>query len=305
MEQIKDDCQAFLRESECDAIAVAVVNFVKNSFETVQYSKLLGTIDQDTRKIYYDLASLSKPLTLSLGYFANPSIVTNDMMLLLNHRGGLPAWGLLPKHGWQEIIQSYSIKESDTLYSDYSALRLMLEYNAKSEENIHKVCRKILDSEVIFWKDLPEAALCIQCGYRDGKPNMGVVHDPNAYVINDYVGHAGMFGTIEGAAKSLLNFNKSLNLISVVTDDIKKVPEQRFHLGWDTVSKDGTSTAGVGCSENTFGHLGFTGTSIWIDPVRMAGLVVLTNAVKHYWYDKDVLNKYRKKMGTWVWQKFS
>lgn len=302
MELFKDDCWKLLNESNCDAVSIAIVDFTRQNFQTIQMSKRAGEIIEDSRAIFYDLASVSKPLTLSLGYFLNPEIVSADMLLLLNHRAGLPAWGLLPKHGWQEIIKSYPIKESETLYSDFSALRFMLEYNERSPQKIHDVCKKIWDQEVYFWKELPADSFCLQCGYVNGRPNVGIVHDPNARVIDDYVGHAGLFGTVGGVAQTLLNFNNNLKFISKISASIKQAKKKtRFHFGWDTVDLEGNSLAGKGCSELTFGHLGFTGTSIWIDPKRMIGVVFLTNAVKHYWYDKDVLNFYRRKIGAKIW----
>lgn len=306
MEQIKEDCWHLLTGSNCDAVGIAIVDFDKNNFQTFQYSKLAGEIVEDNRKIYYDLASVSKPLTLSLGYFLNPQIVTDEMLLLLNHQSGLPAWGLLPKHGWKEIINSYSIKKSETLYSDFGALRFMLEYNERSQKNIHEVCKDIWDDEVYFWKELPEESLCLQCGYYQGKANVGIVHDPNAKVIDDYVGHAGLFATLDGVSNTLLKFNQNLKLLKKISDNIKSEDKKKkYHLGWNTVADVNDTLAGAGCSEFTFGHLGFTGTSVWIDPLRGIGTVFLSNAVKHFWYDKEVLNIYRKKIGARIWRNFS
>jgi len=52
--------------------------------------------------------------------------------------------------------------------------------------------------------------------------------------------------------------------------------------------------AGSRANLSTFGHLGFTGTSIWIDSERKVGTVILSNATQNYWYDKAELNKLRK-----------
>ena len=50
-------------------------------------------------------------------------------------------------------------------------------------------------------------------------------------------------------------------------------------MGWDTPSRNGKSSAGDLYSKNSFGHLGFTGTSIWIDPDNQVVIVLLTNRV--------------------------
>ena len=52
-----------------------------------------------------------------------------------------------------------------------------------------------------------------------------------------------------------------------------------YALGWDTPSQNGHSSAGDYFSKNTFGHLGFTGTSLWIDPDKNIIVVLLTNRV--------------------------
>jgi CubicO group peptidase (beta-lactamase class C family) len=51
----------------------------------------------------------------------------------------------------------------------------------------------------------------------------------------------------------------------------------------------------------TFGHLGFTGTSIWIDPQKKKGHVILTNATKKYYYDRQGLNDLRRQIGEAIW----
>jgi CubicO group peptidase (beta-lactamase class C family) len=80
-------------------------------------------------------------------------------------------------------------------------------------------------------------------------------------------------------------------------------PKHRFVNGWDRAQDLENTLAGTGCSEHTFGHLGFTGTSIWIDPVKKLGHVILSNATKLYWYDKQDLNNFRRLIGQRIWQK--
>ncbi len=60
--------------------------------------------------------------------------------------------------------------------------------------------------------------------------------------------------------------------------------------------------AGNGASDRVFGHLGFTGTSIWIDSACKFGYTLLTNATKDYWYAKKDLNQFRKNLGGLLWQ---
>ena len=155
----------------------------------------------------------------------------------------------------------------------------------------------------VFWKDLNDE-YCPSTGFRSGREIRGVVHDPNAYVIDEFCSHAGAFATIEGLAKTFLKLNESTDFIKRVADEAEKKCEQRFIWGFDTASKDGNSLAGNGCFKHTFGHLGFTGTSIWIDPQKMIGSLLFSNATKWFWYDKVLLNELRRHTGRRVWENY-
>jgi CubicO group peptidase (beta-lactamase class C family) len=300
METISRIIQALLPNEEFDALAVGVVDFKQDKFKFIEASQDdEQLLIQEERTYYYDLASLTKPLTNSLSFFLNPSAFDEKMLLCLNHRGGLPAWGLLPQLGWKEMIKAYTIRESLTLYSDFSALRVMLELGQKSISQ-KQLCQQVWDEEVLNWLDLPEQAPTLQYGFKRGEPNFGEVHDPNAWVIREFCSHAGLFGTITGVLRTLLNYQKQTDFISQVASDLKK-HDHRFSFGWDRVQNPLESLSGVGCGKNTFGHLGFTGTSIWIDPDRMLGHVILSNATKKYWYQKQGLNDLRRAIGEIVW----
>jgi CubicO group peptidase (beta-lactamase class C family) len=84
-------------------------------------------------------------------------------------------------------------------------------------------------------------------------------------------------------------------------NSILKQSSHRFNGGWDRVENIENTFAGLGCSKETFGHLGFTGTSIWIDTNKKLGHVILANATKHYWFDKFEFNKLRKNIAQQVW----
>jgi len=304
MDNLKEFSKDFLNGQTFDALAVGIIDFSKKSFESFELEKGSGLDTIETPEIFFDLASVSKPLTNGVGYLLKQKEITEPMNLVLNHRGGLPAWGLLPKNGWQDIICGYSINESETLYSDYSALRFMLEFNKNFEMDLHTSAADIWDKDLCFWKDLKKEQRCIQNGYKAGKANYRSVHDPNAYTINDKVSHAGLFATIDGVCKTLLNINEKLDLLDVMTKDLAlNNHENRFVNGWDRATDLEKTLAGKGCSEHTFGHLGFTGTSVWIDSVKKLGHVILSNATKYYWYDKTNLNDFRREIGAKIWEK--
>lgn len=296
MEKLKTNAQKFFQSQDFDALALGIVNFKSGDFESFQLDKA-----NNPSPVYFDLASLTKPLSNSLAFFSAPERVSAEMKLLLNHRGGLPAWGLLPKHGWREIIQSYPVKESETLYSDFSALRFMLEFDKGQGPALRQTAQATWDKEVLFWKDLRPEQRTVQNGFVKGRPNYRAVHDPNAFNLGEFVSHAGLFGTVEGVCRTLLNFENKFELIERMQRDLANNPGHRFVNGWDTVSDPSNTLAGDGCSPQVFGHLGFTGTSIWIDPVKNLGQVLLCNATKIHWYDKSELNKFRKSFGELIW----
>lgn len=274
-----------------DVISVGVIDFKSSQFEA---------FSTRPEPVYFDLASLTKVLTNSLGYFLEPKLFDEKTLLCLSHRGGLPAWGLLPKTGWKEIIRSYVIKESATLYSDYSALRVMLELEDKGGD-LKSICQKVWDKELVYWTELPERVALVQYGYEHGEGLFGVVHDPNARNIGSFCSHAGLFSTLEGLCRTLLSYQEKTDFISKVKTDLG-THSHRFSYGWDRVEIPENTLAGKGCGKFTFGHLGFTGTSIWIDPDRMLGHVILSNAVKEHWFDKSGLNDLRRAVGEQVWK---
>ncbi|MBL7665779.1 MAG: serine hydrolase [Bacteriovoracaceae bacterium] len=311
MEALKKTAFKLLVDQNFDSLAVGVIDFSKKSFESFEMKKYPEFVEESlTPHMYFDLASVTKPLTLALSYFLHQDKFDDEMKLLLNHQAGLPDWGLLSKKNWKDEVSCYPIKKSPTLYSDYSALRLMLEFESRTKKNMQKECAKIWDAECVFWKDLPENAICPPTGFRAGRPIIGAVHDPNAYNIGEFCSHAGLFATVAGLCRTLLNFNQELDLIK----EMKKAMQQRdsastFVNGWDTttisdhqrIKKNESSLAGKGCSDLTFGFLGFTGTSVWIDPEMNRGQVILTNGTKNYWYSRTGLNALRRKLGEEIW----
>jgi len=115
----------------------------------------------------------------------------------------------------------------------------------------------------------------------------GYVHDENAKSIGGVAGHAGLFSTASDLAifsQMMLNGGiygwKRLFKSETVNDFTKKanvVEGSSRALGWDTPS--GKASGGRYLSESSFGHTGFTGTSLWIDPNNQLFVILLTNAV--------------------------
>ncbi len=111
------------------------------------------------------------------------------------------------------------------------------------------------------------------------------VHDERAWYMDGVAGHAGLFssaGDLAIYAQMLLNGGKYAGKRYLSEAIIKKFTSKQSKFnnrgyGFDRKSLDGFSTAGSLSSKQTFGHLGFTGTSMWIDPTKDLAIILLTN----------------------------
>jgi CubicO group peptidase (beta-lactamase class C family) len=137
-----------------------------------------------------------------------------------------------------------------------------------------------------------------RCPWR-GRTLIGEVHDDNTYAMGGVSGQAGLFGTIEdvGAAADawLASFLRGGGVFepSLVRQFWHRsdVPGSTRALGFDTPSPT-ASQAGGHFGPNTVGHLGFTGTSLWIDPDRELIVALLTNRI-HPTRENDTIKQFR------------
>ena len=109
----------------------------------------------------------------------------------------------------------------------------------------------------------------------------GEVQDENASVLGGVAPHAGLFSTAEDLAKfaqAMLNHGSPIlrpETVALFTRRESTPPGTSRALGWDTPSAP--SQSGKYFSPQSFGHLGYTGTSLWIDPARQLSITLLTN----------------------------
>lgn len=133
---------------------------------------------------------------------------------------------------------------------------------------------------------LRRTAASENCPWRD-RIVWGEVHDPNAAAMGGVAGHAGLFST----ADDVMRFAQIwLDVWHGRSDLLPRDAVREFSrhqegpedsvwaLGWDRPTPGGSSS-GRHFSENSIGHLGFTGTSVWIDLDKQAIIVMLTNRV--------------------------
>ncbi|MBK6684092.1 MAG: serine hydrolase [Deltaproteobacteria bacterium] len=115
----------------------------------------------------------------------------------------------------------------------------------------------------------------------------GQVHDENARAMGGVAGHAGLFGHAEGVLKvceQLIAAYHGVRGGLLSPETVRRlwqpslVPGSTRTLGWDRPSAEGSSTGGR-WPAHSVGHLGFTGTSVWIEPDRALCVVLVTNRV--------------------------
>jgi len=126
-----------------------------------------------------------------------------------------------------------------------------------------------------------------ECPWR-GRVLQGEVSDENCFAMKGVAGHAGLFGTLHGVTslceEILDTWKQRQSHLAGIPAEILALFLKRQHndatwaLGFDTRSPEGSS-AGRHLSLESVGHLGFTGTSFWIDPQQDLIIVLLTNRV--------------------------
>jgi len=217
---------------------------------------------------------------------------------LLAHRSGLPAGRDL----WRIASNPYQARQAviDTplecrpgqcfIYSDLGADLLGFVAETVAGESLDK----FLDVKVFHPLGMTDTFFRPADSLRGrvaptevtpprGYPLRGEVHDENAYAMGGVAGHAGLFSTaadLSVFAQMMLNGGE-YNGVRVLSDSAVRLFTQRTAgtraLGWDTCNGDG------GCGEHmgarAYGHTGYTGTSIWIDPDREMFVILLTNRV--------------------------
>ena len=138
-----------------------------------------------------------------------------------------------------------------------------------------------------------------RCEWRK-KILCGEVHDDNAYAMGGLAGHSGLFSSAADINVLLSKFRDAyFGKASLLPEAIvreaftrdKTVAQSPRTLGWDTPAPTG-SAAGTRFSKNTVGHLGFTGTSMWLDLDKAVHVVLLSNRV-HPSRNNDKIKDFR------------
>jgi CubicO group peptidase (beta-lactamase class C family) len=222
--------------------------------------------------------------------------------MLLTHRGGFEAFAPLWKEsrGRAEYLAQINARPlkfapgMQVIYSDWDFVLLGMIVERITGTTLDaftaaRVFGPLGMSSTRFMPDTTDAALMRRVTFTAldtlrGQLH-GAVHDPNAWALGGVAGHAGLFGTARDLAvfaQTLLNGGayagtRIVKPTTVARWTSSQDPNSSRALGWDTPSA--VSSAGRFFSTRSFGHTGYTGTSIWIDPERGLFVVLLMNRV--------------------------
>lgn len=131
-------------------------------------------------------------------------------------------------------------------------------------------------------------ARCAPTQDREGRPMRGEVHDPRAFALGGVAGHAGLFSTADDLAiyaRMLLgggSYNGKRILAAGTVREMtaaRVVPGGKRAYGWDMDTSYSRNRGELFPADKSFGHTGFTGTSIWIDPGSETVVIFLSNRV--------------------------
>jgi CubicO group peptidase (beta-lactamase class C family) len=280
-------------------------------FDLASLTKPLATTSAIMKLVDQGKIALDQPLS---EIFRNVSLKEKEDLtprLLLNHSGGFTAWRPLYSDLMKErvgnrkrVLRERILEEplayspaKDCIYSDWGFM--ILEWIIEEVSGMpmhlflddHFYTPMSLKRTFIYTGELPTGfdkamfAATKDCPLRN-RTIRGEVEDDVAYALGGYSGHAGLFGTAEDVhiLLELLRehyFGKRDDYFSPGTvreffrrQDI--VEGCTWALGWDTPSLE-NSSSGKHFSPKSVGHLGFTGTSVWMDLEKDVIVILLTN----------------------------
>jgi beta-N-acetylhexosaminidase len=271
-------------------------------FDLASVSKVIGTTSAVMKLVDEKRLSLDDVLGKYLPRAAQGRKAAITIRQLLQHRAGFPPFKrfFLMCRSKEEALDSIYATElvaapgDTTIYSDIGMITM--------GKVVEKITGEPLDVYLqhTFFKPLgmhsttydPPKSLLERVAPTEvdtlwrHKLVRGEVHDENADLLGGVAGHAGLFSTASDLAlymQMLLNGGiyggvRYLQERTIFEFTRSVVPGQERFLGWDMKSPTGSS-AGSYFSLSSFGHTGFTGTSIWVDPERDLFVILLTNRV--------------------------
>jgi serine-type D-Ala-D-Ala carboxypeptidase len=276
-------------------------------FDLASLTKVVSTTPLVMQQFERGVLALDDPVSGHIAEWRGDDRAGVTLRDLLAHCSGLPAWRpyfkeldastSLGASGQEMYERAISVEpleytpRSRSVYSDLDFILLGFIVHGRmplTERFALMLSQMGIVEEIQFNPPQLWRARIAPTGHDPwrGRLLVGEVHDENAAALGGIAGHAGLFGTaaaIGSYARHLLQvldgragvFRRTTleEFVSRRTD----IPGSSRALGWDTMLP--TSSCGTTMSGRAFGHTGFTGTSLWIDPEKDVYVVLLTNRV--------------------------
>ena len=267
-------------------------------WDLASLTKVVGMTTAMMQLYEQGTVSLDAPLQRYIPEWQGPHKELVTIRQLITHTSGLPAFKAYDQqtHDPDSLAKLMFATALDTLpgarmvYSDIGAYMLGRLVERLSGETLDQyvlnhVFRPQRMNETMY---RPPASLKPRIApteidpIRGGKV-WGVVHDERAYYLGGVSAHAGIFSSAHDLARFARMYldNGTLNGVRIIKPGTIELfttrQVQDRALGWQ--KPDGSNSAGHLMSERAFGHTGFTGTSIWIDPTRDVFVILLSNRV--------------------------
>jgi CubicO group peptidase (beta-lactamase class C family) len=268
-------------------------------YDLASLTKVIATTTLSMQLVHAGAMNLDAPLSGVFREWSGADRRTACVRDLLEHASGLPARFVdAPPHTAREFLHDicsieleYKVRER-SVYSDLGFILLGFGLEQIGNASLATQFERVWSDRRLTF-DLPDdakkqAAPTLPLGddARRGRRLTGVVHDNYAARLGGAAGHAGLFGDVAAVgrfARTVLRaarggsdepppFSAALMARFAAKST---VPGSSRALGWDTMLP--TSSCGTRMSAAAFGHVGYTGTSLWIDPQRDRYFVLLTN----------------------------
>jgi CubicO group peptidase (beta-lactamase class C family) len=275
-------------------------------YDLASLSKVVGTTTA-VMLLYEDgLIRLDDPVSSYLPEFSGGGKERVTIRDLLAHTSGLPAGVDLPRDVPPEEALLRALRaplvHTPGMRVEYSDIGFVVLY-AAAERAAGEPLYRLLDRRVFGPLGMQSTAYaygagCQRCAGTSrslGEGYRGRVHDPIARRLGGVAGNAGLFSTVHDLARFAammanggeLEGVRVLRPSTVRTFTMRQPGSGTRALGWDTPGRPDTGMTGRRASAGSFGHTGYTGTSLWIDPERGTWVVLLANRT----YDSEENNR--------------
>ncbi len=268
-------------------------------FDLASLTKVLATTALVMRQVEHGILSLDDPVAQHIPAWRDDASVVVTIRDLLSHSAGLAAhMPFYREHQGRDAIEAAILRtprayepRSKSIYSDlgFMLLGFILDRIAPLAAQFDTL--RVLMGNIQDLQFAPPAIWKRRTAPTRVDPwrqrlLVGEVDDDNAWALGGTAGHAGLFGVVGSVgeyARHLLQILEgrtgafARSTLQTFVAKRTEIPGSSRALGWDTMLP--TSSCGTRMSARAFGHVGFSGTSLWIDPERSLYVALLTNRV--------------------------